>query len=315
MIKKEEYLAMLAGIVAAVIFGFSFMFTKDALDLMSPFQLLGFRFICAVMLLTTLKLMNIIEINFANKDLHSLFLLALFQPVIYFLFETLGVKLTSSSQAGMMIALIPVVVTILSAIFLKEKPSRQQLVFIIMSVIGVVFIILMAGSGEMETRLTGIFLLLGAVLAGGIYNILSRKSSLQFSPVEITYIMMVIGAVVFNGVAIIQHLLAGELTTYFLPLIEIEVIVAIVYLGALSSVVAFFMLNFMLSKIEASRSAVFTNLTPIVAVIAGVVFRGESFYWFQAVGGLMILIGVWGTNYFAQGDRLKKSNFDNSVEL
>ncbi|MCK8827094.1 EamA family transporter [Natroniella acetigena] len=100
----------------------------------------------------------------------------------------------------------------------------------------------MAGSGEMETRLTGIFLLLGAVLAGGIYNILSRKSSLQFKPVEITYVMMVVGAIVFNGVAIIQHLLAGELTTYFFPLMKIETIIAIIYLGILSSVVAFFML-------------------------------------------------------------------------
>lgn len=73
----------------------------------------------------------------------------------------------------------------------------------------------------------------------------------------------------------------------------------------------------MLSKIEASRSAVFTNLTPIVAVIAGVVFRDEPFYWFQAVGGVMILIGVWGTNYFSQGDKVKNSqmNLDDSVEL
>ncbi|MCK8827093.1 DMT family transporter [Natroniella acetigena] len=88
MIKKEEYLAMLAGIIAAFIFGFSFMFTKEALELMSPFQLLGFRFTCAVILLTILKLMNIIEINFTNKNLHSLFLLVLFQPVTYFLSKT-----------------------------------------------------------------------------------------------------------------------------------------------------------------------------------------------------------------------------------
>ena len=73
----------------------------------------------------------------------------------------------------------------------------------------------------------------------------------------------------------------------------------------LSSIGAFFLLNYMLSRMEASRSAVFSNLTTIVAILAGVLFRGDVFYWFHAVGGFLILLGVYGTNYFSAKQKLK----------
>ncbi|ABR49814.1 protein of unknown function DUF6, transmembrane [Alkaliphilus metalliredigens QYMF] len=295
---KKEYLPVLAGIVVAVVFGFSFMFTKEALGVVAPFHLLGLRFMVATTVLTILKLLGLIKINFKGKRLQVLLVLSLFQPVSYFIFETLGVKMTSSSQAGMMIALIPVVVAILGTIFLKEKPGKIQSVFIGLSVVGVVFIAIMTGNVDIGSSLAGIFVLLGAVISAGVFNILSRQSSLRFTPVEITFVMMWVGVVTFNTIAITQHLITGEITQYFSPLADPTVLTAILYLGILSSVIAFFMVNFMLSKIEASKSAVFSNLTTVVSIVAGVFIRNEPFYWFHVIGGMMILAGVWGTNYY-----------------
>ncbi|GAB6098966.1 DMT family transporter [Halanaerocella petrolearia] len=293
-----KYLPILCGLLVSVIFGFSFIFTKEALSVISTFHLLGFRFAIATLLLTILNIMGIIKLDFKEKNIRLLFLLSFFQPVIYFICETVGIRLTTSSEAGMMIALIPVSVTILAAIFLNERPALKQIGFIISSVVGVLFIIVMKGSLKFSGQLGGILFLLGAVLSAGFYNILSRKSSLEFKPVEITYVMMWIGALFFNGVAIIQHLNQGQLAQYFAPLRNSKVLMAIIYLGILSSVAAFFMVNFMLSKLEPYQSAVFTNFTTVVSIVAGVVFRGEPFYWFHLVGALLILIGVWGTNYY-----------------
>lgn len=305
--RNKEYLAVTAGIFVAIIFGFSFMVTSQALETISPFHLLGYRFLIAALLLTILNFLGIIKLNYQNKKIYSLILLSFFQPVAYFIFETIGIKLTSSSQAGMMVALIPISVTIFAAIFLDEKPNFKQLLFIIFSVLGVAFIMTMSGSLDVEVNIVGLLLLLAAVIAAGIYNILSRKSSLTFTSIEITYIMMWIGAIVFNLVSVIQHLHQGEILNYFNPLFKRDVLVAVLYLGFLSSVGAFFMINYTLSKLEASRAAVFGNLTPIIAVIAGVFFRGENIYWFQYLGGLMILVGVWGSNYYGEYKELKKA--------
>ncbi|AKL96269.1 permease of the drug/metabolite transporter (DMT) superfamily [Clostridium aceticum] len=310
MDQENQYLPIAAGIFVAIIFGFSFLFTKAALDLLSPFHLLGFRFAFATITLLLLQVLKIIKINLLGKGTQMLLFLALFQPLLYFICETLGVSRTSASEAGMMIALIPIVVTILAAIFLGEKPTKLQLVFICLSVVGVIFIIAMTGNIRVGENFVGMFILLGAVFSAGVFNVMSRKSSLHFKPVEITYVMMWVGVIVFNTIAVLQHINQGNLMNYFEPLKNMKVFVSIAYLGVLSSVGAFFMLNFMLAKVEASKAAVFTNLITVISIIGGVVFRNEHFYWFHGVGAFMILLGVWGTNYFEKQKTLYEIRFD-----
>lgn len=297
----KVYLPYFAGLGVSSIFGLSFMFTKQALDSLPSFFLLSCRFTLAAVLLTILWLIGAIKLNYKDKPLKELILLTFFQPIAYFIFETKGIKLTSSSEAGIMIALIPIVVTILAAVFLKEKPGKVQLLFILTSVAGVVFIVLMSGSsGNVRGpgHMAGIFSLCGAVLAGGIYNILSRKLSRSFTPVEITFVMMWAGAATFGCWSIVSGLISGELGLYIASLSKISTLVPILYLGILSSICAFFMLNYMLSKLPASNSTVFSNLTTVVSIIAGVLIRNEAFYWYQAAGSMLIILGVWGTNRY-----------------
>ena len=294
--KYEAYLPYSAGFAVALIFGLSFMFTKQALETLPTALLLSSRFSLAALLLTFLWLSGAIKINLKNKPFKKLMLLSLFQPIAYFIFETTGVKLTSSSEAGIMIALIPVVVSIFAAVFLKERPSKSQLFFIAASVLGVIFIVLMSGSEDSTGHFAGILFLFGAVLTAGVYNILSRKFSADFTPVEITFAMMWAGAAVFSIVSAVTGMLNGNLDDYITYLSSASTLIPILYLGILSSVCAFFMLNYMLSKIPASNSSVFSNLTTVVSIIAGVFIRHEAFHWYQFAGSVVIILGVWGTN-------------------
>ena len=72
----------------------------------------------------------------------------------------------------------------------------------------------------------------------------SRKLSSDYSPVEITYIMTWVGAIVFNGISVMQHF-NRVITILLFPLTNIEALISIFYLGVLSSVVAYFMLNYL----------------------------------------------------------------------
>lgn len=298
MKKYEAYLPYFAGLVMASIFGLSFMFTKQALETLSTTLLLSYRFALAAILLTILWLTGLIKLNYKSKPLKELFLLTCFQPIAYFIFETTGVKLTSSSEAGIMIALIPVVVTIFAAVFLKERPGKLQFIFILASVLGVVFIVMMSGSSGSSGHFAGILALFGAVLAAGVYNILSRKLSNSFTPVEITFVMMWTGAIVFNLFSILTGIISKKPIGYFTSLSTMSTLIPILYLGTLSSVCAFFMVNYMLSKLPAASSSVFSNLTTVISIVAGVFVRHEAFHWYQVAGGVMIILGVWGTNRY-----------------
>lgn len=297
MKNKNNTLAMVAGLGSAFIFGLSFLFSKKALDHADPLELISFRFLTAVLVMSLLLLFKIIKVDYKGKDLKGLLLLGFMEPVVYFIFETYGIKYSTSSQAGLMISLIPIFVVILSAYFLKEKPSKQQLVFIVLSVGGVMFIGLMGSSNSGSGSFLGIILLLGSVLSAAAFTIISRKLSKKFTPIELTYSMMMQGAVVFNIMSIINHLSHKTISSYFKPLHNKDFIISIVYLGILSSIVAYFLINYTLSKIEASKSAIISNLSTIVSIVAGVVFLKESFEYYHIIGSIMILTGVWGTNY------------------
>jgi len=293
----NRYLPYLSGIGVALTWGFSFMFTREALDYLSPFHLLGLRFAAAIAAMFLLRLVNIIRISIKASDYISLLPLALFQPILYFSAETAGIMLTSASYAGMMIAVIPIIVAILSAIILREHPNRVQIIFIIASVAGVIFIIFMGNQSIAAVNHLGTLALMGAVLAAGFFNITSRRASARHTPMQITWVMMMVGAVCFNLIALVQHLLEGNAENYLTPLTETWI--TVIYLGVISSVGSFFLYNYLLSRITATQGAVFANLVTVVAVSAGVIFRGETISWYHLAGTTAILIGVWGTNHFA----------------
>ncbi|MBP1745173.1 MAG: permease [Firmicutes bacterium] len=298
MLNNKKFLPYMSCITASIIFGFSFMFSKKALGTAGPFELLSFRFGAAFLTMSLLALLKIIKIDYKNKPLRSLFLLSFTHPFLYFIFETFGIKYGSTLQAGIMLALIPIFVAVLGAWLLKEIPSLKQALFIVLSVAGVMLIIAMGSTSSGSVSIAGTVFLLMAVLAASIYNILSRKLSSDFTPMEITYFMMAFGALFFNLISVADHIKNGTLSSYFILFSDTGFSISILYLGILSSSIAFLLINYSLSKIKASENAVFSNLSTIVSIAAGVLFMNEAFFWYHLAGAALILLGVWGTSYF-----------------
>lgn len=293
MPSKTKILPYLAVTVSALIWGFSFLMTKNALGYLDTFQLLGYRFIVAAGTLTILVAVGAVKIKLTAAKLKGMLLVALLQPVLYFICETIGVKQTSASESGIIIALVPIAVTLCSVLLLKERLSLLNWLSVAVCVAGVVFIVLAKGVEAGTGRIVGVIALLGAVIAAGFYNPVSRKVSEQSSPMEITFVMMWVGAIVFTAIGIVAA--KGNVGAYFNQFANLNVMPGVAYLGVVSSVLAFFCLNFALSKLEATVIASFINLTPLVSVFAGVVIAGDKLFPLQCVGAVMILAGVWGT--------------------
>ncbi len=298
---KRPYVAAASS---AVIFGFSFLFTKNALDSLDMFQLLGLRFLLGALFISFLRLVGVIEVNVTWEKVKGLLVVAALQPVLYFVFETIGVGLTSASESGIMIALIPMAVAVFAAFILQERLRPFQWLSIIGSV-GGVFLLTVPRMQESSGQLVGNLALLGAVVAGALYNIYSRKASSTSSPVEVTFVMMWVGAIVFNVLGMARFALRSDLLAYFQAFTNLDTALAIVYLGLFSSVGAFFCMNYSLSKLTPSKSAVFINLTPVISVLAGIFFRNEQFAPIQLLGAAIILGGVWGVN---QGQKKAPAN-------
>lgn len=295
MTKNKTVLATLAALGAQIIFGFSFMFTKIALNYASPMTVIADRYIVAFWGLTIVMLVTKTKLSF-GRNLWKLLVMSLFQPLLYFVFESYGIKLTTSSFSSVMISLIPIVSMISGIFLLKEVPTLLQYAFTAMSVGGVV---IMALSGNADGTVTplGIILLFGAVISSVGYNIASRKISSEFSVFERTYAMTVIGLVSFLSISLIEniHNPLSVISAFTTPAFT----TAVLYLGILSSVVAFLFLNYANTHLPVAKTTVFSNITTVVSVIAGVVFLNERFSVQAAISTLMIIIGVVGVQLIA----------------
>ncbi len=156
---------MSAALLANVIFGFSFIFSKMALGVAHPLLILSVRFTVAFLVLNLLMLFGVFRPKFKGKNIKTLIFMGLAQPLLYFIFELYGLKLTSSALSGIIIALVPVGVALFSGLILGEKPTAWQIVCSIVSLLGVTAISAISNNGS-KSHVLGIELLIGGVKRG-----------------------------------------------------------------------------------------------------------------------------------------------------
>ena len=306
MTKKENVLGIAAALAANCIFGFSFIFSKSALKYAHPLLILAVRFTAAFLALNVLLAFKVFKISFKGKKITKLLLMSIAQPLLYFMFELYGLKLTSSALSGIIIALVPVGVAVFSGIFLGEKPNAVQIACSVLSLLGVAAVSFLSNDGS-KNHTVGIILLAGAVITSCVFNLLSRDCSSEFSPFEKTYFMFSVAAVGFNIIAV-AVLGQGYFTGIVRAFSNIEFICSIFYLSTLSSVFAFFLYNYSTSKITAVCSSSFSNIITVISVLAGVFILKEKFSLLQCLLCIPILLGVFGVNAFSLHDSKNRAD-------
>lgn len=300
MNRKDKKQAYLAALMNALIIGFSFLFVKLALTVSNPLDTLAHRFTASFIAATIPVLFGWIKIKISMKELRRILPLALLYPALFFALQAYGLLYTSSSEAGIIQAMAPIFTMILATYFLQEKSTFWQKMSVLLSVGGVVLIILMKGVSFQSASLLGPILILLSALAISGYNVLARPLTKQFHVMELTYVMITIGFLAFNGISIVQHTMNGSIQLYFQPLMSPIFLLSILYLGILSSLVTALLATYALSKIEATKMSVFGNLATLISMVAGVIFLDETLSYYHLIGAIMIILGVLGTNLLDQ---------------
>lgn len=290
MNNNKTLLATLAALATQIIFGFSFMFTKIALRYTTPVTVIANRYMVAFLGLTLAAILMRKKIKI-DKNIWKPILMSVFQPVLYFVCETYGIQLTTSAFSSVIIALTPVVCIFPAVFVLREMPTPMQCVFTVISIIGVV-LLSYAGKTDGVVTTAGVLFLCGAVVSGTIYIIMSRKLSDTYSAFERTYVMTVVGLVFFVALAVLEHRQAP--LEIFTPFINTPYVFSMVYLGIVSSVLAFLFLNYASTYLSVAKTTVFLSVNMVVSVSAGVLLLHEPFTFIMLPASIMVLVGVCG---------------------
>lgn len=300
--QQKKTIPLVFALLASVIFGMSFMFSKLAMEVAKPTVLLAFRFVVAFTAMSLVIGVNalvgrlrgrpIFAFSLKGKPIGSLVLLGLIQPVLYFFCENYGILYTSSAVAGTIIAVVPIACILMDVLVLHEKVTGRQVACALLCIVGVALIYM---GGETRISALGLLFLLLTVGCDAVYYTLSHKAAERFTPFEVTYVMFTVGMVFFIPASLIQG--AGHMAETFLPAIQSGGFWgAVIYLGLVSSVVAYFLLNFANAHLTVSEASLFSNVTTVVSVLAGVVLLREPFGLWQILGVAVILVCVYAAN-------------------
>lgn len=297
MKEENNKFVYIAAMIYALITGLSFLFTKIALSVSQPLDILAFRFTAAFVAILLAWALKLVKVDFDREKVKRILPLALLYPLLFFAFQTFGLQYATSSEAGILLAAAPVFTLILARIFLGEKPSLLQTLSLVVSVIGVIYITVKKGSSIDLKNMKGIIFLILSALSFAGYSVMARILTKDFSSMDLSIMMSIISFICFNIIGIGNHMFTGSINTFLAPLKSFKFIVAILYLGVLSSLVTSLLTNYILSRIEASKMSVFTNLGTVISIIAGVVFLKEDIFYYHIIGSILIIAGVIGTNF------------------
>ena len=306
---QMAFFAYLLLIIKNIIYGSSVYFTEVLSESVDVLDILAIRFLISFLMLFSLKSLKIAKINVGIKDVfwkteHSkhmklLMLAAFFESVLYMFFETFGISMTTCVTAGVILSLMPISSCICESIILKEKTTFFQKVFLGLGIIGVIYISVNTNTTGGKDTALGIILIVLAVISASMYMVFSRKSSVHFNAMEVTYFSALFGMIAFNFVNIIRHIIKGYLFEYFSPLFNVQDVISFLFLGIVCTILAKGMNNFALSKIQTSTVSAFSGLYTIVTIVVGVVLNGEKLYYFHFIGMALILIRMIGVSYIS----------------
>ncbi|HUX19904.1 MAG TPA: EamA family transporter, partial [Spirochaetia bacterium] len=265
-----------ALLITVLFWGLSFIGTKTALVYLHPFSLVFLRFAGAsIVLLAILSRRGFPKLS--RADHVRLIALSLLQPGAYFLCETFALEYASASKVSLIIGAIPVVVTSLAALILRERARPRQVFASLFSVVGIVLLILGERGFRWESSgsIAGDLLALGAVVTASLYTLLSRELGKTRSSLEITSMQMFYGTLFFLPFFLAT---AGKSNWHQ---VTPTVIGAVIFLALGASVAAFLAYNYALTKVTASRASIYINGIPVVTTLAAWIGLGETLTWIQ----------------------------------
>ena len=260
-------LVLLAG--AVLFWGTSFAAIKVALGSFTPMTVMWLRMVVATIAFAPFW-MRIKRPEYRAGDWKLLAVAAFCIPCMYYLAEGNAVLLTTSSQAGVVSAVVPLLVAGGAWLLWRDRLTWQGAVAIGLSLAAVAVLSLAGGAQESAPNpALGNLLELLAMLAAAGSMLTIKHLSKRYDPWWLTGMQAAVGAVFFLPMA----LASGPSTWLSAPPIAWA---CVAYLGTFVSLAAFGLYNSALQAMPASRAALSINLIPAVALLAGWFVLGES---------------------------------------
>jgi len=203
---------------------------------------------------------------------------------------------TTAINATLVGSVMPMIIALLSWLILRERLSLRKLAGILLSLIGVLFVVC---RGDLATLLglemhRGDLIMMAATLSWSLYSVLLRRYPTGLDPVALLTIQVALGIAFLAPFALWERL-DGGLLIWSKP-----ALVSLAYVSIFPSLIAYYFWDRGIARLGPTVAGLYTYLLPVFTALMAVALLGESFRWFHSTGAALIIAGICLTSLKAR---------------
>jgi drug/metabolite transporter (DMT)-like permease len=273
--------------VLVLSWGLNFAIVKSVFPVIPPLAFNALRFLLSTGLL--LLVLRVLEgsLRVARADLPMLILLGLIGHVGYQSFFIAGLARTSVAHSSLILAASPLFTGAFAVALRTERSSWRMWAGLVIGFAGLAVLIQGRQAASGVATVLGDLLTMGASACWALYTVLGRPYLDRLSPLRLTTVTLALSApiLVLAGVPDLRRMTWGPVGLQSWGALAFSAVFAITlcYVIWYTSVQA----------VGSTRTAVVTNLVPVVALGSGWLLLGETLTWLQGAGAVIVLLGVW----------------------
>jgi drug/metabolite transporter (DMT)-like permease len=283
---SERFRVYVSYILICTIWGSTWLVIKIGLEKLTPLMAAGCRFMVASSILLGLILIRGVKIPFGREERSFYLIVALTSFSIPYALVYWGEQYVPSGLTSIIFAIYPFTVAFFSYLFIpSEKPAAGKISGIALSFCGIVAIFSNDIHASDPRALWGMGAILCSAILQGYSVIVVKKHGHAIHPFAITFVPMLMGGLfLLASSALLENFSDNLFTT--------SAFLSILYLGIFGSVATFVSYFWLLKKVEAVLLSLTSFITPVIAVVLGVIFLGEKLSPRTYVGAALVLGGI-----------------------
>jgi len=284
---ERQWLTILALIGAMLLWASSFVALKYTFAQFDATFVIFARMAIASLFVLLFFRRAFREVTLTRRDWKYLIIMALFEPCLYFIFEAEALKNTTASQAGMITALLPIMVALGAWIWIREAIGWRVLLGGLLAFAGAAGLSMGASvSASAPHPVYGNVMEFFAMISATGYILTMKQLTQRFSALFVTVFQAFSGTLFF---ALLLMATGAKIPTSW----PAAPTLALLYLGIAVTFGAYGLYNYGTSKMPASRSSLYINLIPVFAALLAWLLLDESLGWQELIAGAVILAGVF----------------------
>jgi len=280
-------------LLTVLIWGFNFSVIKIALREFTPGSFNGPRLTIASLLLLLFLRLKEGSIAPPRGDLLKLVILGIVGNTFYQYLFINGISRTSASTTSMILTMTPILIAVLSAVFIKERIHWVGWLGILTSFVGLYFVIFGNSSGVSlgERILSGNLMILFGNLFWAVYTVFSKPLLDRMSPLRVTALTLAFGTLFYLPLTV------REMAALPWGSLSARSLAALLFSAVFAIALSYFFWYSSVKRVGNTKTGIYSNITPVLTVFFAQILLGERLSLTKVIGALVIILGFYLTRF------------------